>query len=232
MTTGAALAATLRLAVLDMAGTTIDVADGVPEALRESFAAFGLNLPEDAIVRMRGQSKREAIRTLVRGFSSSGDDDSIDERMYASFRETLRTRYSRSVKAIAGAQETIRWLRAHNIAVVLATGFDRDMAALLIERVGWGNDPVSGIVSSDDVHHGRPEPDMIFRAMELCSIRNPSAVAVVGDTTADLESGKRAGAGAIIGVLSGAHSRGQLESHPHTVILNSIAALPAWLETH
>ncbi len=226
------IAARLNLAVIDMAGTTVDVADEIPEALRRAFASSHLDLPDDAIQAMRGRSKREAIHSLVLALSSGDEADTLSRRIYASFQQSLRNQYSRSVSPVPGAARAMRWLRSRGIGVVLTTGFDRSVASLLLERVGWTGDLVSGVVTSDDVQRGRPEPDMIHRAMDLVSVGSASEVAVVGDTTADLESGRRAGAGLIIGVLTGAHSRSELESHEHTAILNSIADLPEWLESH
>jgi phosphoglycolate phosphatase-like HAD superfamily hydrolase len=52
-------------------------------------------------------------------------------------------------------------------------------------------------------------------------------VAVAGDTTSDLVAGTAAGASVVAGVLTGAHDRAQLETAPHTHILDSIADLPA-----
>jgi phosphoglycolate phosphatase-like HAD superfamily hydrolase len=57
-------------------------------------------------------------------------------------------------------------------------------------------------------------------------IEDVRAVAVAGDTANDLTAGYRAGAGVIAGVLSGAHTRAELEAAPHTHILETIAELP------
>jgi phosphoglycolate phosphatase-like HAD superfamily hydrolase len=50
-------------------------------------------------------------------------------------------------------------------------------------------------------------------------------VAVVGDTTSDLVAGTRAGASLVVGVLSGAHTRAELASAPHTHLIDSVADL-------
>ena len=223
--------AILKLAVLDMAGTTIDVADEVPKALQEAFAHSRLDVPVEAISEMRGRSKREAIQDLVSRLTAGDPGNTgLSDQIFDAFRRRLHERYLTGVRPIAGAADTLRWLQAHNIAVILTTGFDRELANLLIEKSDWGKDLLSGLVCADDVSRGRPEPDMILRAMDILSLGNPAAVAVVGDTTADLEAGNRAGAGYVIGVLSGAHSREELGKHPHTVLLDSIADLPSWLE--
>jgi phosphoglycolate phosphatase-like HAD superfamily hydrolase len=70
---------------------------------------------------------------------------------------------------------------------------------------------------------------MIFKVMEELSITDAQRVAKVGDTPADLEQGHRAGCGMVVGVLSGTHSREQLNPHPHSHLIDSIAQLPALL---
>jgi phosphoglycolate phosphatase-like HAD superfamily hydrolase len=71
---------------------------------------------------------------------------------------------------------------------------------------------------------------MILAAMVRLGVDDPAAVAVVGDTVSDLESGTAAGAGAVIGVLSGAHDFATLARMPHTALIADITALPAELE--
>jgi phosphoglycolate phosphatase-like HAD superfamily hydrolase len=50
-------------------------------------------------------------------------------------------------------------------------------------------------------------------------------VAVVGDTASDLEAGTRAGARAVVGVLSGAHDRTTLAAAPHTDLIDDVTEL-------
>jgi len=53
---------------------------------------------------------------------------------------------------------------------------------------------------------------------------------VVGDTVSDLEAGTRAGAGAVIGVLSGAHDIAALTAVPHSAIIADVSGLIAELD--
>ena len=50
-------------------------------------------------------------------------------------------------------------------------------------------------------------------------------VGAIGDTTSDLLAGHHAGVAWNIGVLSGAHSRAQLQTAPHTHLVASVADL-------
>jgi phosphonatase-like hydrolase len=221
----------VKLVVLDMAGTTVAVSDAVPEALRDAFEHEGIELASDDIAALRGRSKREAIAALVERLRSERiDANEMTERILARFRSALRDRYAAGVSPIVGALETMKWLRSVGIKVCLTTGFDRELTDLIVRSLRWGPELVDAVICADDVARGRPAPDMILLAMKLTGVDDPSVVAVVGDTSADLLSGSNAGAGLVVGVLTGAHGRKELARHPHSTLLESIADLPSWLE--
>ena len=56
---------TPSLVILDMAGTTVEDNGQVPHAFASALAANGLTVSDDDITRVRGASKREAIRQLL-----------------------------------------------------------------------------------------------------------------------------------------------------------------------
>jgi phosphonatase-like hydrolase len=121
--------------------------------------------------------------------------------------------------------ETFRHIRARGAKVALTTGFDRDLATMLLSSIGWTRNTVDALVCGNDVVNGRPAPDLILMAMKMTSVFDPNRVANVGDTTLDLESAARAGVRWNIGVLSGAHRREVLEQAPHTRLIQSVADL-------
>lgn len=204
-----------------MAGTTIADRGEVPVAFASTLASAGIALTDEQISRVRGASKRHAIRELL-----PPDRAQDSERIYLDFRRSLAQIYSDGgVKALDGADEVIRDLRGQGVKVALTTGFDHDIATLLLRSVGWGPDLIDVLVSGDQVPRGRPAPDLIFVAMKLAMVEDLNKVANVGDTVLDLESAARAGVKWNIGVLSGAHSRAELEQAPHTHIVESIADL-------
>lgn len=208
------------LVILDMAGTTVEDGGQVPFAFASALSANGVSVTDDEMTRVRGSSKREAIRNLLPP-ERIGDADQI----YQEFRRQLALVYHGGVRAIPGAVDVIRDLRARGIKVALTTGFDRDIATLLLASLGWTRDAVDAVVCGDEVPRGRPAPDLIFVAMKLTMIEDLARVANVGDTALDLESAARAGVRWNIGVLSGAHSREALERAPHTNIIESVADL-------
>ena len=219
------------LVIFDMAGTTVEDAGQVPSAFASTLAANGIVVSPDEITRVRGASKRQAIRDLLH---QAATDARLDEaslrtradRIYAEFRRTLAHSYTTGgVREVPGAASLIQDLRARGIKVALTTGFDRDITTLLLSSLGWTRHTVDAVVCGDDVPSDRPAPDLIMLAMKLTGVDDPALVANVGDTTRDLESGARAGVKWNIGVLSGAHPREALERAPHTQIVGSVAEL-------
>jgi len=219
------------LVVLDLAGTTVEDRGQVPTAFAETLAANGVMVTAEEITRVRGASKRQAIRNLLA--ASLRDDPSARQafeaeadRIYGEFRRNLAQAYmAGGVRCVPGAEDMIRSLRASGRKVALTTGFDRDIATLLMTSLGWTRHTVDAVVCGDDVTNGRPAPDMILLAMKLTAVEDPALVANVGDTALDLESGARAGVRWNIGVLSGAHDRAALGRAPHSYLINSIADL-------
>ena len=72
---------------------------------------------------------------------------------------------------------------------------------------------------------GRPWPDLPLTALLRLHGGAVSELAVAGDTASDVESGLRAGAAVVAGVLTGAGARADLENAGAPLILDSIAAI-------
>jgi phosphonatase-like hydrolase len=213
----------LALVIFDIAGTTVQDHGEVPAAFTAVLAEHGIAITPDRIKQVRGASKRHALRQLV---PVGPDQDHVVEELYASFRAHLARRYAaEGVHAIAGTEDVFRLLREQGVGVALNTGFDRETTNLLLVALGWKDGWADAVVCGDDVSQGRPAPYLIFRAMEATGTESVHQVAVVGDTTRDLQAGYHAGVRWNIGVLTGAHDRQTLKRAPHTHLLPSVAEL-------
>ena len=215
----------LDLVVFDLAGTTVEDRGQVTDAFTGALAALGLSVTPEQLSAVRGSSKRQAILQLV---PDGPDRARYAETAYVSFVERLAQRYrTEGVRAVAGAEQTFRWLRQRGIRVALNTGFERGITFLLLDALGWSDGVVDAVVCGDDVTRGRPAPYLIFRAMEATAASSVHRVASVGDTTLDLHAGHNAGVRWNVGVLSGAHNRSLLEQAPHSHLLAGVAELPS-----
>ncbi|MCB9230645.1 MAG: phosphonatase-like hydrolase [Bacteroidia bacterium] len=221
----------IQLVIFDMAGTTVFDQDNVNEALQNALKAGGLDVTRDEVNTVMGLPKPEAIRILLTEKTGAAPEARVAE-LHQGFLRNMIDYYENSpeIREIPGASETFGRLRAAGIKVGLDTGFSRDIADTIIRRLGWDKAGLLDVtVTSDEVPRGRPHPDLAFRAMEILGIQDASTVAKAGDTPSDLLEGSSAGCGMVIGVLSGASTRAELEPHPHTHILDSLADLPSVL---
>jgi phosphoglycolate phosphatase len=126
------------------------------------------------------------------------------------------------VTAMPGAVDVFKACRDAGIRVCLATGFSPTTRDAIISELGWA-DLIDLALSPADAGRGRPWPDLPLTALLFLHGGAVSELAVAGDTTSDVESGLRSGAGVVAGVLTGASSRADLEQAGAPLILDSIA---------
>lgn len=215
----------LELLVLDMAGTTV-LDDGVVEqAFQRAAERTGVaeRMPwQDALDHVRatmGQSKVDVFTHLA------GGDVAAAERATAAFEDAYAEIVAEhGVSEIPGAGDAIRDLRDSGLKIVLTTGFAPVTRDALLDGLGW-HGLVDLALSPLDAGRGRPAPDMVLTALLRTGTSRVSAVAVAGDTTSDVESGRRAGAGFVAGVLSGAHDFRALSEAGADVVIADVTAL-------
>ena len=212
------------LACLDMAGTTVRD-DGAGEA------AFASAL---AAVRITPGSPRfDEAQVVVRQTMGWSKADVFAKLLEPRKAEAATTAFADAYEAIVaagdvreipGALGVLRALRSAGVKVCLTTGFAPSTRDALLGALGWRSE-VDLALSPADVGRGRPAPDLILGAMARLGLDDPSAVAVVGDTVSDLEAGNAAGAGAVVGVLSGAHDRATLTAASPTAVIADVTQL-------
>jgi phosphoglycolate phosphatase-like HAD superfamily hydrolase len=113
-------------------------------------------------------------------------------------------------------------LHARGIRVAVATSDDRGPTEATIAGLDLAA-LVDGIVCADDGLPIKPAPDALLHLCGLLGVA-PARTAIVGDSPADLQMGRAAGAGLVVGVLSGVGVREELAPYAD-VILQSIAEL-------
>jgi phosphonatase-like hydrolase len=207
------------LAVLDMAGTTVRDDGAVDEAFARALSSVGIEVDDPRFASAQtyvrdtmGQSKADVFAALLEPAEAGRATD-----------EFARA-YERIVAEGRVATDVFAALRAGGVQVCLTTGFAPSTRDALLAALGW-EALIDLALSPADCGRGRPAPDMILGAMERLGVSDPGAVAVVGDTTSDLEAGTNAGARAVIGVLSGAHNEKTLSAAPHTDLIDDVTQL-------
>ncbi|WP_036381671.1 phosphonatase-like hydrolase [Muricauda sp. MAR_2010_75] len=218
----------IKLAVFDMAGTTVNEDNVVYKTVRAALAKAGVEVSLDTVLEFgAGKEKYKAIADILEETKANRDFEVDAKAVHADFKEMLKEAYANlEVTSYDGVEELFKVLRAHGVKVVLNTGYDFKTAQSLLDKLGWKvGEQIDGLVTADDVEIGRPSSEMIDKAMELFNITDPEHVLKAGDSQIDIEEGKNANCGITVGVLTGAQTREQLEKANPTLILNTLDAL-------
>ena len=219
----------ITVACLDMAGTTIADDGTVLEAFSAAIADQNLPLAayNQAMTDVRssmGQSKIEVFRRIL------GDEETAQKA-----NDAFEDHYAAAVRdgkiaAVPGAEQTITALRQAGVRVCLATGFSPATRDAIIDELAWGG-LIDLALSPADAGRGRPWPDLPLTALLRLRGGAVGELAVAGDTASDIESGRRAGAAIVAGVLTGASSRADLEQAGAPLILDTIADILPYIDS-
>ncbi|MCA9259942.1 MAG: HAD hydrolase-like protein, partial [Planctomycetales bacterium] len=233
----------VKMVMFDLAGTTVRDENYVAKCLFRAAQEVGISTSLAEIGRNIGTNKRDLFRMLLareRGAEAplakigsiavSTDEAHVADAAFDAYEQYMLELYQTEIEEIAGASDTFRWLRRHDVAIATDTGFHKSINCAIMDRLGWLRDGLVDVaLDVEDVpgERGRPAPYMIFRAMEALGVTSVHDVVKVGDQPADMLEGYHAGCRAVIGVLSGPLDAAALGAHRHTHLIPSVADLPA-----
>jgi phosphoglycolate phosphatase len=118
-------------------------------------------------------------------------------------------------------------LKAAGLKIAIATSDNQAAAAAAMTRLGVA-DWLDAIIGADQGFAAKPSPEMVHYLCGQLGVAPEQAI-MVGDTPADMLMGRAAGAGLVVGVLSGTASAAVLEPLAD-MILPSVADLADLVE--
>ena len=129
----------IKLAVLDMAGTTVKDDHEVEDCFAKAAKETGLQISEEEILSAQGWAKRFVFETYWEkqiGERSSLWLEKVDYS-YDTFRTILEDHYQTAdINPTKGAEEIFQLLRDNDIKICLTTGFYRKVANIILEKTG------------------------------------------------------------------------------------------------
>jgi phosphonatase-like hydrolase len=228
----------IKLVVLDMAGTTVMDQHEVEYCFKQAAIKNELHSSDERILALQGYAKLYVFTLLWTEQLGVGDPRITEQaaQSYADFKTILENHYrTQPVYPTEGCLALFEALHQKGIKIALTTGFYREVADIILGRLGW----VANLESSTSIHlsvtpdevngEGRPSPAMIKYAMKSLGITDLEEVINVGDTPVDLLFGKNAGVRYALGVCNGTHSREQLAAHSNDGLLEKISDLLAYV---
>lgn len=111
--------------------------------------------------------------------------------LVAEMHELMRARLRREVAARPGAVALVHELRELGIPIAVASNSTRDLVDLALASAGLAAS-FDAIVSSSEVDHPKPAPDIYLRACELLGVP-PSEAVALEDSSSGVAAAKAAG---------------------------------------
>jgi len=216
----------LRLAVFDCDGTLVDSAHSIVSCMQVACAAHGFGEPTPDDVRaMVGLPLEDAIARLFPDMEP-GKVLAVREGYRGAFTE-LRKKGEVHEPLYHGALDALTVLEDSGWLLGVATG--KAMRGLVATLNTHAIEDRFVTLQTADLSHGKPNPDMLYKAMAETGVE-ASATVMIGDTTFDMEMARNAGTLAI-GVAWGYHEVGELtEAGAHRVV-NTYDMLPEAIES-
>ncbi|MET3978256.1 phosphonatase-like hydrolase [Mucilaginibacter sp. UYP25] len=218
----------INLVVFDMAGTTVRDENKVADTFSAAMQKYGYNVTVADVNPLMGYEKSVAITKMLHRHEP--DADKITPELIHNIHQefiNLMIRYYQTtpvLEALPHAEATLAALKYSGIKIGINTGFSKDIAQTIVQRLEWCEKGlIDYLIGSDEVTEGRPNPAMINRMMELAGITDAQEVAKVGDTEVDIREGQNAGCKYVIAVTTGAFTRAELEPYNPTHIIDDIA---------
>lgn len=203
----------IRAVVLDWAGTAVDFGSIAPtEAFIHAFGGFAVTVRAEEVRAFMGLAKRDHTQAILRlagasaqwkaRFGREPTDADVDE-VYAVVEASLRQVSAERCDPIPGALDLVACLRRAGVRIGSTTGYSSEVMRSVVEasaRAGYSADcvvtPRAGVA-------GRPAPWMMHECARELGVYPMSAIVKIGDTPADMEEARNAGAWAIGLAMSG-----------------------------
>ncbi len=204
-----------QAAILDVDGTLVDTNFQHAIAWYRAFRQHEIKLPVWRIHRAIGMGGDHIVSELA--------GDEAEEEMGEDIRSAEKALYMaliEEVEPLAGARELIEDLKSRDKAVVLASSAKPDEVEHYLDLLD-ARDLIDDWTTAGDVEATKPEPDLVQAALDKAGSGDG---VLVGDSTWDIESAKRAGI-ETVAVLTGGFGEDELRETGAVQVYRSIEEL-------
>ncbi len=205
--------------VFDLDGTLIDGYDAIADALAHAMARLGERpLPLARVRRMVGHGLESLLEEAV-GAERAAEGVRL-------FRERYPEVAVEKSHLLPGVAETLETLASRGHRLALASNKPAPFSRMILEAKGVGAH-FAAIGGPDAQTPAKPDPTMLRRLMAGVGAA-PAETIAVGDMDVDSEFARAAGCRVVL-IPGGSRTREELLGVDSDALLDSIAALPAWL---
>lgn len=173
--------------IFDMDGILVDSNDTWDLVMGKIFASYGKSLSDfDKSALVGGDNSLQWGEHLREFFACADSAEEIVDHVVGE----MIAQYERHLPLIPGAADIVANLAPH-FSLGLASSSPREIIAFILKRSGLEKF-LHTWVSSDDVNHGKPTPDVYLHCCELMGVAPENALAVE-DSRVGIWAAKAAG---------------------------------------
>jgi HAD superfamily hydrolase (TIGR01509 family) len=196
---------TVDTIIFDLDGTLVDSQPAALGASIKALSRFGVHVTATEVREQFGGGSRKLMRYfLERALSVDKAGRAIDEA--TQLKIDLQVSFTDRVVLLPQSRQLLVLLRERGYRLALATMSARDVADKILSYHGIKR-YFDHVMTADDVIHGKPDPEILTKTIELFG-GQVNRTLYVGDSTHDLEAAVRLGMPFLL-VDTGIYVRGE-----------------------
>jgi len=175
-------------AIFDWDGVIIDSSAHHEESWERLAREVAKPLPAGHFKRGFGMKNEFIIPQLLAWTSDVDEIKTLSLRKEALYREVVR---DRGLKPLAGVKTWLKKLAEAKVPCVIGSSTHRENIEMALELIGL-HEYFSAVVSSEDVTHGKPHPDVFLQAARKIGC-SPERCVVFEDAQVGIQAARAAG---------------------------------------
>ncbi|MBN1192760.1 MAG: HAD-IA family hydrolase [Coriobacteriia bacterium] len=212
--------AALEAVLFDLDGTVVNTVPHILASFRHATEeVLGVSLSDEELLHNVGIPLSNQMYCFT-------DDDEVARRLLASYREFNQRTHDEMALLYPNTIVTLEALRSAGLPMAIVTSKSRMMAERAVALFDLGG-YFEAVVTADDTPRHKPDPLPVVLGASLLGVE-PSRAVYVGDSPADIESGRGAGV-ATVAATWGVASHERLAATGPDAIIDDIGALPPLL---
>jgi HAD superfamily hydrolase (TIGR01509 family) len=198
-------------AIFDWDGVVIDSSRCHEKSWEHLAQEEGRILPADHFEKGFGRKNEIIIPEILGWTTDAAEIARLSLRKEALYRELVR---DQEMDAMTGVRTWLERLEAAGVPCAVGTSTHRANIELSMAKVRLGSF-FQGVITSEDVQHGKPNPEVFLKAAALIA-RRPERCVVFEDSFAGLRAAWNGGMKCV--AVATTHSAGALAGHADRVV--------------
>lgn len=214
-----------NLLVFDLDGTLLETLEDLAAAVNYSLDCSSLPLHSiDEYRKMVGHGVRNLVRSALP--EEMRDDKNVDLHL-ARFKKYYTEHIDVHTKPYPGISELLEKLTREGSAIAVASNKFQEGTETLINKF-FPEIPFVSVMGNREGLPLKPDPQVIYSAMEKAALSASARVAMIGDSATDIATGHNAGV-ETVAVSWGFRPRKSLEMAEPDAIADNVEGLAALL---